>query len=84
MAKKLRPFNRERYHDGSWLLAGSLACPVCCARLRGNKVFAWCEAWHCHFWCYWEEIDEVVHKFNLAHPSTYLKECYSCLQNGKS
>ena len=80
--KKLRHFNREGHHDGSWLLAASLACPVCCARLRGNKVFAWCEAWHCRFWCYWEEVDEVVYKFNRAPVDDYLMDNLFCMKEG--
>ena len=82
MPKKLRAFDREAHHKGSWLLAGSLACPVpgCGARLRGNGEVVWCEAWHCSFWCYWEELDELAYKFNKAHTSTYLKPNKMCLQ----
>jgi len=85
MPKRLRKFDREQYHRGSWLLAGSLACPVpgCGARLRGNKVHAWCEAWHCGFWCHWEEIDQLVHKFNKAPTDEYLLDNLFCLTEGR-
>lgn len=55
-------FNRE--NRKGWMIASSLACPKCIGRLYGDKIFIWCKAFDCDFYCLWEDLNEEIYKFN--------------------
>jgi len=64
----IRQAERSKY----WILAISLACPVCHNRLWGNGDHAWCRSRDCNFITQWEEVESKAHSYSTKHKYTVM------------